>query len=781
VVARIDTSGYRFSGGTLAVDRQEFERVLQPFLDRAWTGEALSGEGILDTSAGALLAQIVVLPELGAGGEVAALLAVAIDLTGRNRLVESARAGAITLPAVLECSTQAIVGADPSGIIRFCNPATESIFGYQRDELIGQTVEVLLPRRLREKHKDHRAGFDGRARCTPVGQDRDLHGQRKDGTEFPVEVHLSSVDSREGITLAFVSDVSARRKAESAHRETARLLQQALRATHSVAWEWEPGQACGRALAEAIVDCVPWGGEREAAVDSEDWRRLTEAAETVLSGQTSSINVDFRARIAGGEARWYACKGRVVRAPAEHTPVALAGVVTDIDDQRLAESERDLFFTMSPDLLCITDASGRFVDVNPAFTRLLGWSVEELTAEPFIDRFVHPEDRAAASAAFAELRRTGRPGTIENRYLCKDGGYRRLQWYPAAVVSANRIYGVARDVTDQRLAEVESRRLGQLVQASDAFVALADREGTLLFVNRAGLMLAGYDTLPPAAIAELIPELEGQPLSWHGEAELRCKAAGERIPVEVTRFPVSSGEEEMSGIIARDIRIRKGNEARLHSLAAQLLTAQEDERSRIARELHDDFTQKLAVLGIEVGALRKYAAGPEGEALVTRLREQLASLSEDARLLSHQLHPAALEYAGLAGALQSHCRDVARQHGLRIHCAMRHVPVEVPRELSVAFYRIAQEALRNVVRHAAAKSATVTLAGSAGRLRLTVSDDGSGFEGTPSGQGIGFDSMRERARLIGASLHIDSVPGEGTSVAVEAPCPNAGEKEGSVQ
>jgi PAS domain S-box-containing protein len=230
---------------------------------------------------------------------------------------------------------------------------------------------------------------------------------------------------------------------------------------------------------------------------------------------------------------------------------------------------------------------------------------------------------------------------------------------------------------------------------------------------------------------------------------------------------------------ADDISERKRAEEQLRAsherqrdLASRLLRAQEVERRRLAREMHDDLTQRLAVLAIEIGKLEQQPdlPGPLTESL-RRTRDQLVKLSEDVHALSRQLHPSILDDLGLVDALRSECVRFQQREGLVVTCQAENVPAGLPRDTALCLYRIAQEALRNVARHAEARRAEVSLTGYDGDVLLTVSDEGKGFDlhGARSRPGLGLASMEERARLIGADLSIQSHPGKGTTISVLVP------------
>jgi two-component system CheB/CheR fusion protein len=218
------------------------------------------------------------------------------------------------------------------------------------------------------------------------------------------------------------------------------------------------------------------------------------------------------------------------------------------------------------------------------------------------------------------------------------------------------------------------------------------------------------------------------------------------------------------------------NQDRLRDLATGLLTAQEEERRRISRELHDDLNQRLAMLTVELETLEK---GPLSSNDLTRsrlaaLRTRTEAISDDVRRTAHQLHPSMVEHLGLPAALRSLCDDVSKQERFRVTCRVRNVSVPISAEIALCLYRVAQEALRNVATHSGAQRATLSLALVRGRIRLAIVDNGQGFERDASPtvrKGLGILSMEERVRLVGGSLKLDSKPGEGTRVVVEVPMP----------
>ncbi|MFO1313604.1 MAG: sensor histidine kinase [Burkholderiales bacterium] len=262
-----------------------------------------------------------------------------------------------------------------------------------------------------------------------------------------------------------------------------------------------------------------------------------------------------------------------------------------------------------------------------------------------------------------------------------------------------------------------------------------------------------------------------------------------RLPAEAeVRFKVRSVWEEHRGaivatavllllqaaliaglLVQRGRRRRAEREAQL--LGGRILTAQEDERRRLAREMHDDVTQRLAALAIDAARMQDDAGGSKAGNALETLRERLVGLSEDVHALSYRLHPSVIEDLGLVAALRVECSRVAQQEPVHVDFEHHDIPKKVPASAAICLFRIAQEALRNVARHANARNVAVSLQGKAGGIALVVRDDGKGF--TESGIGgkasLGLVSMRERVRLAGGKVDIVGRLNEGTSVVAWVP------------
>jgi signal transduction histidine kinase len=258
------------------------------------------------------------------------------------------------------------------------------------------------------------------------------------------------------------------------------------------------------------------------------------------------------------------------------------------------------------------------------------------------------------------------------------------------------------------------------------------------------------------------------------DADWACALADLRKAHEQLEQRIRERTQELSRANARlghQIVKRKKVEAARTDLLRRLVHAQEEEHRRIARELHDDLTQRLAILAIDTGTLELLPSLPaEVQQRLRDMREQLVSLSESVHTLSRQLHPSILDDLGLVDALRSECLGIQQRDGIQVKYRADNVPTNLSRGVALCVYRVAQEALRNAARHARSPRVSVRLLTRDRALVLRVRDRGIGFDVAARGRtGVGLESMRERARLIHARLTVRSRPGEGTQVTMRVP------------
>jgi two-component system, LuxR family, sensor kinase FixL len=256
------------------------------------------------------------------------------------------------------------------------------------------------------------------------------------------------------------------------------------------------------------------------------------------------------------------------------------------------------------------------------------------------------------------------------------------------------------------------------------------------------------------------------------EMEYRVLLPGGQI-----RWIASRGRVQLNGagkpVLMRgasiDITTRKQAEEAAHDLSGRLINAQEAERMRLARELHDDLSQSLALLSVELEMFGQNTAAERGQ--LQEFSAQVKRLSSEVHRLSHDLHPAKLEQLGLVATVRGFCKEFAATHAMAIEFSDRLVPRAVPQDAALCLYRIVQEALNNVVKHSGGTKAKVELTKEGSELRITITDDGAGFdpETVRTNGSLGLVSMSERARFVHGVLSVESRVGKGTKVEVRVP------------
>jgi PAS domain S-box-containing protein len=237
--------------------------------------------------------------------------------------------------------------------------------------------------------------------------------------------------------------------------------------------------------------------------------------------------------------------------------------------------------------------------------------------------------------------------------------------------------------------------------------------------------------------------------------------------------PRVSGNGLFAGFIgsAADITDQKVAREALERIGGKLIEAQEEERTRIARELHDDICQRLALLSMELEQANRGPNGSSGSLKIQEIRRHCAEIAGDVQALSHKLHSSKLEYLGLVAAIRSFCREFCQQHDVWVQFDDEDVPSSLPRDISLSIFRVTQEALQNALKYSGVQQFSVNLRGSAGQIQLEVSDQGVGFdvETAMRDKGLGLVSMQERIHLVHGIFVIETTVNGGTRILARVP------------
>jgi PAS domain S-box-containing protein len=481
---------------------------------------------------------------------------------------------------------------------------------------------------------------------------------------------------------------------------------------------------------------------------------------------------------------------------ADHCGEALNRIRAEAALRDSEERYRDLVEN-SRELICTHDLKGLILSANPAAAAAVGYDLDGLVRKKTIRDLLAPEVRDQFDQYMARLRKERTTSGI--MLVQTRSGERRIWEYYNSLrtegVAAPIVRGMARDITEQKSAEAALRdseeRYRELFENDKDAIYVHDLNGIYRSVNRAAERLSGYpreeilgrhfrEFVSPECLWQ-VGESFGKKLEETGETNYEVEIItrdGTHVPVEVSsRLIYENGVAIGVQGNARDITERKRAQEALLTYSRRLLEAQEAERGRIARELHDQIGQMLTALKLNLHAIQ--SARDEGEAslLIDDNLEMLEEALEQVRDLSVDLRPMLLDDLGLVTALRWYVDHQAQRTGVRAEFTSDSLDPDLrfSSELETACFRIAQEALTNVARHARAKTVSVRLSRSRDYLILLVEDDGVGFD-VQALQGhalanatLGLRGMQERAHAVGGRLKIDSANNEGTQLFVKLP------------
>jgi len=453
--------------------------------------------------------------------------------------------------------------------------------------------------------------------------------------------------------------------------------------------------------------------------------------------------------------------------------------------------------------IIMLDPVGKVVSWNAGAEKMQGYKAEEIIGQPF--SVFYPKDEIADGKPRRALRTAVSEGHFENEgwRVRKD----RTQFWAQVTITplrdgAGNLRGFAkitRDITERKYAEKvlresEERTRFIIESAPNAFIS-TDSQGRIIDWNRQAEKIFGWAREAVAGhpiVKTIIPvrhrkaflrgleryEASGRGLPLDRSFETRAlHRDGHQFPIEATMTSLRLGNGHVLCAFLQDISKRKKAEEKVRQIPGEILRAQETERKRVARELHDSVCQNLSSVKMRLQTIAQASPGAEKDLrqAVGQATSQIGRCLDEVRLIARNLMPGELEDLGLVAAVRSLCAELRQETGLKVKLTYFRIPKDLANGVKLALFRIIQEAISNVVQHAAAARITVSMVRKRSVIRASVTDNGKGFDpqqhssGGLKKPGMGMLNLQARAAFVGGRLRVKSAPSRGTKVEVEVP------------
>jgi PAS domain S-box-containing protein len=699
----------------------------------------------------------------------------------------------------------AIFMLDTEGRITSWNEGAARLKGYRSDEIIGKDLSLCF------SPQDIRHSKTERVLTRAVAEERyedECWMIRKDGSRFWANLIITPLRDEQGHLRGFVNitrDITERKQDAEALRKAKEALQ--------TIFDAAPVAILGLDLEGQITNWSS-GAEQMFGWDSAETigRLCLTVPEDGLVDFRLMIDLVARQGPQTGMVYVRQKKNRerihcsISSAPLRDNTGTVTGVMVILEDitelkkhqeeLRCSEEQyRELVENIN-DILYATDAQGTVTYISQAIEYSTGAIPSEIIGRPFSE-FIHPEDLSKIIESFQQSA-AGQVKPSEFRIFDRSGDIHWLRKSSRPVFHGERFVGtrgLLTDITDRKGAEEKlqatNETLRTLIQASPLGIVGVDPSGNVTMWNRAAEIIFGWSE--EELLGGPLPFVLGEKKDEHralrekvlrGESSTdvevrRIRKDGSPVSISLSTGPTRDAEGRIIGMIEimADIMDRKQIEEERAELLRRLVTAQEEERRRLSRELHDQMGQSIAALMLGLKSL-----GDSGQFQtfqndqLRQLRELTNQLARDVHHLASSLRPTALDDLGLHTALSNYVEEWADRTNITADFHSNGlIKQRLDQQVETTVYRIVQEALTNVLKHAKAQNVSIIVEHRGNRLMAIVEDDGCGFEADAmlnkpaSERGLGLLGMRERVSLVGGSLEIESTPGTGTTLLVHIP------------
>jgi PAS domain S-box-containing protein len=696
---------------------------------------------------------------------------------------------------LVEILPNAVGLIDLQGRLTTANRQAVEMLGYAGPgELLGKSAFDLTPP---EEHERMKADLTVTLE-TGVMRNAEYTMLRKNGSRFPVELSAAvstDVDGQSRGIVIVARDITARQQAEARIRELLHTLDQAHDAIIIRDLEgriqyfnqgakrllgWNADEVRGRHVTELFSeDTFEFDAAQEKLLQAGEWdgelRMLTKARQPLIV-----------------HSRWTLVRGE------KDQSAYVVCINTDLTEQKRTEEALKEREELSQKIIgtamegfWMLDLEGNLVDVNETYCRMSGYSRQELLSMHTSDVEVN---EASPELVVQHIQRIFQSGSdrFETRHRCKDGRIIEVEVIATFLKLRKRyVFAFMHDITERKRAEEQIRLLAYAVQSARDLICITDGENRFTFVNQSFVKAYGYsqeevlgrkpDFLyspknPPGLYEHIFRQTLGG--SWMGEL-LNCRKDGTEFPVSLSTSEIKNNEGRTIGLIgvASDITERKQTEEELRLLPLRIIEAQEAERLRVARELHDGVNQLIASAKMR---LRKVEDGvvslnPAAREILARCGRLLVQALEENRRIAHNLRPSDLDEFGLAAASRNFCKELQSRTKLKVKYNIARIDQRLAPALELNLFRIMQEAVNNIEKHARAREVRLRIAFHGDSIVLKIQDDGRGFDskrgkaGKGKWRGIGLTNMRERAEFLGGTCTVESAPKRGTTITVRVP------------
>ncbi len=729
-------------------------------------------------------------------GKLDYILVNGVDITERKQAELALKENEAFRSSLLNMSPNPIFVSSPDTSIRYVNPALEELSGFTSEELIGKKIPYPWWREERWKAAGEivREGLQ-------VGTDLlEVRFTKKTGEDFWVEVNSTPIklDGELQYTLVTWNNIDERKKAEIALKESEDIRLKLLDISPNPIMVINP-DGTNRYVNPAFEKLTGFSAKEVIGKKPPNpwWR------ESVKEEAFKQARKDLRIKKKNQEVLFKKKNGENFWVSSSSTPVRKNGKLqfslitwTDITERKQAEEEvklRAMILDSAGDGINVIDLDGKFVYVNEVFCKSHGYTRYELMGMNI--RQLVPEINSVLVEPRLKEILAKRETEFETVHIRRDGSQMIMEVHSRVLESRNRnfILNVERDITERHKKEEEIQKFSAAIEYSPNIVMITDRDAVIEYVNDKYTELTGYNE--DEIIGKNMREIDLQPLKeqrkmWRALArgeewyyEYLNRKKNDELYYEATSISAikdKNGEITHFVRVGTDITEKKRTEGelqrseqQLRELSNHMRQIREEERKSIARNIHDNLGQSLTALKIDMSWLIKRLT-TEQLPLIEKANEMAMMIDQNiqtVKKLSSELRPEVLDILGLAAAIEWYTEEFSQRTGIKYVLSLGEENIELKEECLVDCYRILQESLTNVSRHAGATRVRINMKQEPDKLVMLIKDNGKGITKTDwdETRSFGLMGMRERANSIGGKLEIKSTPGKGTTVKLTVP------------